>query len=315
MAKIGLGTWAMGGPWTLADGSPVGWGAVDDDTSVRSIHAAIDHGADLFDTANVYGCGHAEEVLGRALKGHGHVRVSTKFGMGFDAARKVATHEEVTPPKIRASVEGSLRRLGRDAIDVLFFHLNEYPADQSGEIFDALETLRQEGLVKTYGWSTDYTDRVRAVAAYPGFSAVQFDLNLFAPAPEMRALQSEIGFQPFNRQPLGMGLLSDKTLSGERAFSATDIRAVGADWMIYFKDGKPNAALLEKLRAVRDHLTVGDRSVVQGALGWIWAVCPDAIPIPGFRTADQGAELLAAAAKGPLPADAVAAIEAVLREG
>lgn len=315
MAEIGLGTWAMGGPWTLNDGSPVGWGAVDDDQSIRSIHEAIDNGATLFDTANVYGCGHSEEVLGNALKGRPDVQISSKFGMGFDAARMTATHDEVTEPEIRASVEASLRRLCRDKLEYLFFHLNEFPAEKAAPVFEVLEKLREEGKIDTFGWSTDFVDRAKVGLTFAGFSCVQFDLNLFVPAGAMRALQSEHGFKPFNRQPLGMGLLSDKTLLGERKFSETDIRSVGADWMIYFKDGKPNSELLEKLASVREHLTVDGRTVVQGALGWIWATCPDAVPIPGFRSGTQASELIEAARKGALPDDTLRAIEGILRTG
>ena len=85
---MGVGGWAIGGPWQF-DGRPAGWGTVDDDESIHAIHKALDLGITLFDTADVYGCGHSERVLGRALAGHrDEVVIATKFGLRFDEATR-----------------------------------------------------------------------------------------------------------------------------------------------------------------------------------------------------------------------------------
>src|SRR5919107_5385230 len=91
VSALGLGCWAIGGPWTF-DGKPAGWGEVDDDESIRAIRHAVDNGVTLFDTADVYGCGHSERVLGKALAGRrDEVVIATKFGLRFDEAMRTGS--------------------------------------------------------------------------------------------------------------------------------------------------------------------------------------------------------------------------------
>src|SRR5919204_1087248 len=97
VSAVGAGCWAIGGPWQF-DGRPAGWGRVDDDESIQAIHKALDLGITLFDTADVYGCGHSERVLGRALAGHhDEVVVSTKFGLRFDEATGTGAGADASP--------------------------------------------------------------------------------------------------------------------------------------------------------------------------------------------------------------------------
>ena len=114
VSALGLGCWAIGGPWTF-DGRPAGWGPVDDAESIRAIHRAVDLGVTLFDTADVYGAGHSERVLGRALAGHrDEVVISTKFGLLFDEATREGGGDDVSPAYIRRACDATLERLDTD---------------------------------------------------------------------------------------------------------------------------------------------------------------------------------------------------------
>jgi len=121
ISPMGLGCWAIGGPAWRGE-TPVGWGKVDDAQSIRAIHAALDLGITFFDTADVYGAGHSERVLGKALAGRrDQVVVATKFGNTFDEDTRQATGADASPEYIRAACEASLRRLNTDYIDLYQF--------------------------------------------------------------------------------------------------------------------------------------------------------------------------------------------------
>src|SRR5215469_4620160 len=128
VSEIGFGCWAIGGPFTM-DGRPDGWGAVDDDESVAAVRRAMQLGITFFDTADVYGAGHSERVLGRALAGHrDEVVIATKFGYTFDTAQRVITGQDATASYIERACRASLQRLGTDRIDLYQLHLGKLPA-------------------------------------------------------------------------------------------------------------------------------------------------------------------------------------------
>ena len=100
VSAVGLGCWAIGGPFYDREGRPLGWGEVDDHASIRAIHCAMDLGVNFFDTADAYGAGHSEEILGRALRGRRHQAViATKFGNLFDPETRVMAGEDASPTK------------------------------------------------------------------------------------------------------------------------------------------------------------------------------------------------------------------------
>src|SRR5215510_6915265 len=116
VSAMGAGCWAIGGPF-LFDGKPDGWGPIDDAESIRAIQRAIDLGVTLFDTADVYGTGHSECILGQAINGQrDKVIIATKFGYTYDAARREITGKNTAPEYIRWACEASLRRLQTDHI-------------------------------------------------------------------------------------------------------------------------------------------------------------------------------------------------------
>jgi aryl-alcohol dehydrogenase-like predicted oxidoreductase len=310
--RLGMGCWAIGGPFYAGD-VPLGWGDVDDRESIAAVHRALDLGIRFFDTASNYGAGHSEEVLGEALRGRDEVIIATKFGFATDPATKQATGAFADPDFIRASVETSLKRLRRERLDLLQFHINDFPPEQSDVVFDTLDALRSEGKIDAYGWSTDYPDRAARHAKRPGFVAVQHNMNVFAPASELISVIEANNLISINRGPLAMGLLSGK-FKPDQTLGAKDVRSASAslDWMIYFRDGRIAPEYAGRLDAVRELLRSGGRTLTQGALGWLWAKSSRTLPIPGFRTVAQVEENAGALDKGPLPASVMAEIDAAL---
>jgi len=315
VSALGLGCWAIGGPFWAGE-TPLGWGEVDDNESIRAIHAALDLGINFFDTANVYGAGHSERILGRALAGRrSQVVIATKFNAVFDEKTRQVIGADASQEGIRRACEDSLRRLNTDYIDLYQFHDNGYPADQAGPVRETLEELVKEGKIRFYGWSTDFPDRAEVFAQGPHCTAIQFQLNVLDDNPAVIALCEKYNLAAINRGPLAMGLLTGKYTLQTRV-SADDVRGEKSpEWMRYFRDGRPNPEWLAKVEALREILTSGGRTLAQGALAWLWARSPQNIPIPGFRTVAQVQENAAAMPFGPLTPEQMGEIDAILGRG
>jgi aryl-alcohol dehydrogenase-like predicted oxidoreductase len=310
VSEIGFGCWAIGGPVTLG-GRPDGWGEVDDDESEAAIKRALELGITFFDTADVYGAGHSEQVLGRALTGHrDEVVLATKFGYTFDPDQRAITGEDTSPAYIRRACRASLQRLGTDRIDLYQLHLGELPAAQAQEAAGTLEDLVASGLIGAYGWSTDDPQRAAAFAGGTHCAAIQHELNVLAGAGEMLEVCDSSGLASINRGPLAMGLLTGK-YGPATQLPPDDVRAA-QPWVGYFTGGRPAPAWLARLDAVREVLTSGGRTLAQGALGWLLARSPRTVPIPGIRSAAQAEQNAAALRLGPLPPAAMAEIARLL---
>lgn len=317
VSPMGFGCWAIGGPAMRrqADGSlsPMGWGDVDDAESIRAIHAAIDLGITLFDTANNYGAGHSEKVLGRALAGkRDQVIIATKFGSVFDeeAGQHIDVDDEAVPVDaafIRDALEGSLRRLNVDYIDLYQFHRGAYAAENAGEIVTVLEELVREGKIRYYGWSTDDPERARIFGQGQHGTSVQARLNVFVDAPDTIALCEELDLAFLNKSPLNSGILSGK-YDTSSTFPANDLRH-GIDL-----GTERVAAMLDTVRKVGEVLRSDGRTMVQGALAWIWARSERTLPIPGFKSVAQAVENAKAMQFGPLTADQMQQIAGILAE-
>jgi aryl-alcohol dehydrogenase-like predicted oxidoreductase len=313
VSDIGFGCWAIGGPFTL-DGKPDGWGPVDDAESAAAVRRALDLGITFFDTADVYGAGHSERVLGQALAGHrDEVVLATKFGYTFDEDARAATGQDTSPDYIRRACEASLRRLGTDWIDLYQLHVGDLPEEQVPEVLVTLEDLVNRGLIRAYGWSTDSPSRAAAFATGQHCAAVQHELNVLADAPEMLAACDTLGLASVNRSPLAMGLLTGKYSAGTNV-PATDVRAA-QPWVRYFADGRPAGPWLARLAAVRDVLTSDGRTLVQGALCWLLGRSPRTVPIPGIRTVTQAEQNASVLTLAPLPGEQVAEIARLLDAG
>ena len=300
VSALGMGCWAIGGPLWSGE-TPIGWGDVDDSESIRAIHKALDLGVSLFDTANVYGAGHSEKMLGQALAGNrSSVVIATKFNAVFDEVNRRVTGSDASPAGIRSACEASLRRLNTDYIDLYQFHDNGYPAEQAGPVRDTLEDLVKEGKIRAYGWSTDFPERAMVFVQGPKCSAMQFQLNVLDDNPDMILLCEKENLAALNRGPLAMGLLTNKYTS-QIKIAANDVRgSKSPDWMKYFKDGKPDLEWAAKRDAIHEILTSKGRTIAQGALAWNWARSEKTLPIPGFRTVAQVQENASAMQFGPL---------------
>jgi aryl-alcohol dehydrogenase-like predicted oxidoreductase len=312
VSAMGLGCWAIGGPF-WREGIPVGWGEVDDEESIRAIHRALDLGVTFLDTADVYGTGHSERVLARALKGRRYqVVIATKFGNRFDEETRQITGSGASPEFIRRACEASLSRLNTDYIDLYQFHTGQYPPDKAVEVRETLEELVAEGKIRQYGWSTDHVDLAGIFAERLNCTAIQFQMNVIDDAGEMVALCEEQDLAGINRGPLAMGLLTGK-FQPDTTLGPKDVRGVKApNWMKYFKEGKPAPEWLAKVEAIGEILTSEGRSLVQGALAWIWARSPNTLPIPGFRTVAQVEENCTAMGYGPLTSEQLVEIDELL---
>jgi aryl-alcohol dehydrogenase-like predicted oxidoreductase len=312
VSAMGMGCWAIGGPF-WAGQTPQGWGVVDDAESLRAIDCAFDLGITFFDTANVYGAGHSERMLGQAFAGRrDKVVIATKFSAVFDEASRMVTGSDATPAGIRRACEDSLRRLGTDYIDLYQFHDNGFPPEQAQPVRDTLEELVAEGKIRAYGWSTDFPKSAEFFAQGKQCTAIQLQLNVFESNPEVLAVCEKYDLAAINRGPLAMGLLTGKYTAATKP-SVDDVRGVNSpSWMKYFINGQPNPEFLKQREEVAQVLTSGGRTLAQGALSWLWGRSPKTLPIPGFRTVAQVEENCRALAFGPLDSAQMHQIETIL---
>ena len=305
ISAMGFGCWAIGGPLHEPDGQPLGWGEVDDAESTRAIHAALDAGVTFFDTADTYGAGHSERVLGKALGARRQdAVVATKWGNTFDEVTRIATGPDASVEYMRAAVDASLARLGTDYIDLYQLHLNGLSIADAAPLQVVAEELVAAGKIRYYGWSTDSADSARAWAeGGEHCTSVQHDFSVLNPNPPALAVADEYNLASINRGPLAMGILTGK-YTRESLVDKDDVRGKSPEWMTLFDDGVPSPEAMDKLDAVRELLKTGGRTLSQGAIGWLWARSEQTIPIPGARTVAQIEENAGALAHGPLPADA-----------
>jgi aryl-alcohol dehydrogenase-like predicted oxidoreductase len=313
VSALGFGCWAIGGEWQAADGQPLGWGRVDDEESVRAIRRALDLGVTFFDTADTYGAGHSERVLGRALgKRRADVVVATKWGNVFDEETRTLTGGDDSPAYARRALTASLRRLDTDHVDLYQLHLSDADPERAAQLRDVCEEFVREGLIRAYAWSTDDPARAAVFAEGEHCAAVQHAANVLQDAPEMFALCEELGLASINRSPLAMGLLTGKQAAG-RALEAGDIRNTPPAWLQGFRQGAgADGDWVARVDALREILTSDGRTPAQGALAWLWARSPRTIPIPGFRSVAQAEQNAGAIAKGPLTAGQLAEVDRIL---
>jgi len=306
VSAMGLGCWAIGGIWYWLDG-PGGWGDIDDNESVRAIHAALELGINFFDTAANYGTGHSERILARALQGkRDKAVIATKFGFVVDeTAKRVTFRTDDHLQYVREECEASLRRLNTDVIDLYQLHVWDYPIEKVPAMVDLLESLVSEGKIRYYGWSTDSVERARLFAQGKHCAAIQHDLNVILDAPDMLALCEELNLASVNRSALARGALSGK-YTKDTVFPQNDVRTDAWSRDHFF------APTLDQLEKIREILTSNGRTLVQGALAWIWARSEKTIPIPGFKTVAQVEENARAMQLGPLTADQMKEIDTLL---
>lgn len=257
---------------------------------VDFLRQAVDHGVTFFDTAEVYGPYANEEVVGEALEPvRDAVVIATKFGFAFDEDGRQSGVSS-RPEHIRAAVEGSLRRLRTDVIDLLYQHR----VDPDVPIEDVAGTVRElveAGKVRHFGLSEAGPTTIRRAHAVLPVTALQSEYSLFWREPEESVLDTleelGIGFVPFS--PLGRGLLTGQVTRGS-TFGEGDIRATLPRFSGEALDH--NLALVDKVTAVADRLGATPGQV---ALAWLLSRKPWIVPIPGTRRLERLDENLGAA--------------------
>jgi aryl-alcohol dehydrogenase-like predicted oxidoreductase len=265
--------------------------AADRQQGIAVIRAAVERGVTFFDTAEVYGPFVNEELVGEALAPfRGEVVIATKFGFRFDqGGRQVGLSSR--PEHIRQAVDGSLQRLGVDAINLLYQHRVD-PEVAIEDVAGAVKDLIQAGKVKHFGLSEAGPQTIRRAHAVQPVTALQSEYSLWWREPEAEIIPTldelGIGFVPFS--PLGKGFLTGK-ISEATSFDSSDIRSTIPRFTPEAR--KANLALVDLLGriAARKQATPA-----QVALAWLLAQKPWIVPIPGTRRVERLDENLGAAA-------------------
>jgi aryl-alcohol dehydrogenase-like predicted oxidoreductase len=243
---------------------------------VDFLRQAVEHGVTFFDTAEVYGPYHNEEVVGEALQRvRDDVVIATKFGFSLDDSDRQL---DSRPEHVREAVEGSLRRLRTDHVDLLYQHRVD-PDVPIEDVAGTVKDLIDEGKVRHFGLSEAGVDIIRRAHGVQPVTALQSEYSLFWREPESEILDTlgelGIGFVPFS--PLGRGFLTG-TVDATTEFSEGDIRANLPRFTVEARE--TNLALVERVRAVAERR---GSSLGQIALAWLLAQAPSIVPIPGTR--------------------------------
>lgn len=213
---------------------------MDDDESVRAIRRALELGVTLFDTADVYGCGHSERVLGKALANRrDDVVIVTKVGNLFDEQTRTGGGSDLSPAYLRRACDASLRRLDTDRIDVYLIHDGFAGPEDVPAVLDVLEELVVAGKVRWYGSSVSDPAIVRAMAEGPHMVAAQHELNVLRGELDTLTVAEDLGLASLNRTPLAMGLMSGRYRPGTLP-AADDVRR-HAPWYDFFETGRSTA--------------------------------------------------------------------------
>ncbi len=287
VSRIGLGAMTMAGTYTSE-------GGLDHDESIRTIRRAIDLGVTHIDTAEIYGPFLSEEIVGRAVAGRRDpVVIATKFGLvshrhGADA---VPGATDSRPASIRAAVEGSLRRLGTDRIDLYYQHRVD-PTTPIEETAQAVADLIAEGKVLHFGLSEASPDTIRRAHAVQSVTALQTEYSLWTRDVEAEILpllrELGIGFVPYS--PLGHGLLTGRIRSADD-FADDDWRKSNPRFV--GDNFRRNLALIDTVTAIGAEIGA---TPAQTALAWILTRGRDIAPIPGTRRVSRVEENTAAEA-------------------
>ncbi|HSZ29267.1 MAG TPA: aldo/keto reductase [Pseudonocardiaceae bacterium] len=286
VSRIGLGTMGMSFAYTGA--------GADDAESIRTIHRALDLGVTLIDTAEIYGPFTNEDLVGRAIKGRrDEVVLATKFGMFSHTTGGPGTLDS-SPANIRTAVEGSLRRLGTDRIDLYYQHRVD-PNTPIEDTVGALAALVAEGKVGHIGLSEAGVSTIRRAHAVHPVTALQSEYSLWTRDPEAAVLpllrELRIGFVAYS--PLGRGFLTGKIRSTEQ-FDTTDFRATNPRFT--GENFQRNLSIADEVEAIAAEVGA---TPAQVALAWLLAQGQDIAPIPGTKrvsrieenTAADGVEL------------------------
>ena len=283
VSVIGFGAWGIGGP-AMAGSTPIGWGRVDDDVSEQALRKAYELGVNFFDTADFYGLGHSEELIGRTVARNNDVIIATKVGHRLDRDQNIVL--DYSKQHILAACEASLKRLGRETIDYYQLHSAKLSHLEQGECVEAMSTLKEQGKIRCWGVSLN-TYKPEPEAEFMmkrqmgnGFQLVLNIINQRAVPLMQRAAGA--GYGIIARMPLQFGLLTGK-FNQKTTFEKTDHRSFRL----------PPAILDTSLRALSGVWPLAERyrtSNAGVALGFVAGFREVSTIIPGIKTPEQAIE-------------------------
>lgn len=270
VSRLGLGTWAMGGE------EPV-WGVTDDRESVAAIHQALDRGINLIDTAPIYGSGHAEEIVGKAIAGNRErVVIATKCGLVPSERPSSLPRRDLSQKNILRECDASLRRLKTDVIDIYQCHWPD-PETPIRETMETLSGLLELGKIRAIGLSNYGCERLAAAREFGIVHCIQPSFSLLSQRAADDLLpyceEHEIGVISYG--PLARGLLTGK-FNAESSFR--DLRAQDAEFL-----GARFQRNLKTVESLRTIASKYDRTVGQLAINWV-------VSFPGITAAIVGAK-------------------------
>ncbi|MGH3363261.1 MAG: aldo/keto reductase [Nocardioidaceae bacterium] len=296
VSVVGLGTWQLG-----AD-----WGEVSEDDALGVLEAAVAEGITFFDTADVYGDGRSEQLIGRFLRergGAGEVTVATKMGR-----RAEQVPQSYTLENFRAWTDRSRRNLGVETLDLVQLHCPPTPVYSDDSVFDALDTLVEEGVTAAYGVSVETVEEALAAIARPHVATVQIIVNAFRlkPLEEVFPAAAEAGVGLIVRVPLASGLLSGK-YDASTTFAESDHRRFNRDGSAFdvgetFSGVDYDTGLVaarEFAELVATEAPAGT-TPAQAAIAWLCQRPEVSSVIPGARNVEQVRSNAAAASVPPL---------------
>lgn len=290
VSEIGMGTWELGGRE---------WGDIGETDAVDLLRYAFESGVTYYDTADQYGGGRAERLLGEAFSALGdRVVIATKLGYKLDSDGWISQGWEhpsfnVSPDYIQTSVEGSLTRLKRDVIDIYQFH-GPPPASEWDDAFGTMENLKAEGKIRFYGMGLgSEADALKAMDE-TGISSLMLTYNILTQEMVTPVMETaaEKGVAVIVRQPLSSGLLSGQ-LGPDTVFAENDYRKTWAR--------EKFLADLERVEAVKSIIGNKARSLPQAALKFILAHPAVSCVVPGMMTPAQVDDGVATSDAAPLP--------------
>ena len=300
---VGFGAWQIGDAW----------GEVSETDAMGALHAAVESGITFFDTADVYGDGRRERLVGRLLREYDGLTVATKMGRRVPQSPEVYNLEN-----FRAWNDRSRANLGVDTIDLVQLHCPPSEVYADDAVFDALDTMVEEQRIAAYGVSVETCEQALAAIRRPNVATVQIILNAFRlkPLEEVLPAAREAGVGIIARVPLASGLLSGK-FTADTTFAANDHRSFNRNGEAFdvgetFSgvDYATGLAAVERLRP----LVPEGATMAQFALRWILDQPGVSVVIPGARNADQARSNAAAASLAPLPETVHARVRAVYDE-
>ena len=291
VSEISFGAWAIGG----------GWGAVEDEESLAALHRAVDLGVNFIDTADVYGMGRSERLVGRLRRQRSEtIYVATKAGRRLSPL----VAEGYDAQNLTAFVEDSLRNLGTERLDLLQLHCPPTEVYYRPEVFQALEDLARAGKIRAYGVSVEKVEEALKAIEYPGLKTVQIVFNLFRQRPaELFFREAEgRGIGILARVPLASGLLAGKITPCTR-FAPDDHRAFNREGQAFDRGetfaGVDFAKGLQAVEELKGALPRG-MTLSQLALRWILMFAAVSCAIPGAKRPAQVEENAAASDLPPL---------------